>query len=249
MVMQKTGNLRNIFLLVANYAGRSLFLSVTVAITNGKVLRWNLSFVIGAVNWGRLLARHTSLPIINWPSMPDGTKKKPVKLKVKKIMSKQNGESKVAAPKGNKFWKVRAKHGRKKLFSSPDVLWDSCVQYFEWVDANPLKEEKVFHTDGRITRADISKMRAMTISGLCIFLDIDQTTWGDYRKNKDFSLVTTRAEEIIRTQKFTGAAADMLNANIIARDLGLSDKREHTGDPDNPISMNINVNLVKSNKD
>nr|WP_261640834.1 DNA-packaging protein [Erwinia mallotivora] len=35
-----------------------------------------------------------------------------------------------------------------------------------------------------------------------------------------------RAEQIIYNQKFTGAAADLLNANIIARELGLADKRE-----------------------
>lgn len=44
-----------------------------------------------------------------------------------------------------------------------------------------------------------------------------------------FGSVTTRAEEIIRRQKFEGAAAEFLNANIIARDLGLADKSELTG--------------------
>ena len=29
-------------------------------------------------------------------------------------------------------------------------------------------------------------------------------------------------------QKFMGAAADLLNANIISRDLGLADKKDHT---------------------
>lgn len=36
-------------------------------------------------------------------------------------------------------------------------------------------------------------------------------------------------EEIIRTQKFEGASADLLNPNIIARDLGLAEKQEHSG--------------------
>jgi hypothetical protein len=35
-------------------------------------------------------------------------------------------------------------------------------------------------------------------------------------------------EEIIRTQKFEGASADLLNPNIIARDLGLADKQDNT---------------------
>ena len=35
-----------------------------------------------------------------------------------------------------------------------------------------------------------------------------------------------KAESVIRSQKFAGAAADLLNANIIARDLGLADKNQ-----------------------
>ncbi|MBC8318455.1 MAG: hypothetical protein H8E41_11160 [Desulfobulbaceae bacterium] len=34
------------------------------------------------------------------------------------------------------------------------------------------------------------------------------------------------AEQVIRDQKFTGAAADLLNANIIARVFGLADKQD-----------------------
>ncbi|EOI7007498.1 terminase small subunit [Salmonella enterica subsp. enterica serovar Kentucky] len=36
--------------------------------------------------------------------------------------------------------------------------------------------------------------------------------------DEDFCGVTTRAEQVIYDQKFSGAAADLLNANIIARD-------------------------------
>lgn len=43
------------------------------------------------------------------------------------------------------------------------------------------------------------------------------------------------AEEIIRRQKFEGAAADLFNPNIIARDLGLADKSELTGKDGGPI--------------
>ncbi|WP_290688531.1 terminase small subunit [Haematobacter sp. UBA3484] len=45
----------------------------------------------------------------------------------------------------------------------------------------------------------------------------------------DLSEVITRVEQIIRTQKFEGAAADLLNPNIIARELGLADKTEMSG--------------------
>ncbi len=130
------------------------------------------------------------------------------------------------APKGNRFWEARSSHGRKPIFGSPEQLWEACVQYFEWVEENPLNEEKLFAYQGDITRDSVTKMRAMTISGLCLFLDIGDQTWADYRKKDDFSWVTKQAEKIIYNQKFTGASADLLNANIIARDLGLADKKE-----------------------
>jgi len=132
------------------------------------------------------------------------------------------------APKENQFWKARTTHGRKKIFSDKEVLWDACQEYFEWVDENPLIELKAF-SNGE--QAHLPKMRAMTIGGLCIFLGICQDTWFRYAKDKDFSDVTTRVDEIIRQQKFAGAAADLLNPNIIARDLGLKERTEtkHSG--------------------
>jgi hypothetical protein len=135
----------------------------------------------------------------------------------------------MAAPAGNKFWEARSTHGRNPIFKKPDELWTACAEYFEWVEENPLYEDKLVTFQGSATHEPVAKMRAMTISGLCIFLDIGVQTWHDYRDKEDFSEVTKRVDEIIRTQKFQGAAADLLNPNIIARDLGLSDKQELSG--------------------
>lgn len=135
----------------------------------------------------------------------------------------------MAAPLGNQFWKARSSHGRTPIFADPEQLWNACVEYFEWVEANPLYEAKPFAYQGDVTVENLPKMRAMTIDGLCIFLDIARSTWSEYCDREGFSGVTSRAEAVMRTQKFSGAAADLLNANIIARDLGLADKTEHTG--------------------
>jgi hypothetical protein len=132
----------------------------------------------------------------------------------------------MAAPKGNRFWEARAKHGRNLIFTSSDILWDACCEYFVWVDDNPLNEVKAFAFQGVVTQESIPKMRAMTIDGLCLFLDISTDTWKLYTDREDFIGVTRKAENVIRSQKFSGAAADLLNANIIARDLGLTDKKD-----------------------
>lgn len=143
----------------------------------------------------------------------------------------------MAAPKGNRFWEARSSHGRKPIFESPDQLWEAAQEYFHWVEDNPLKEAETVKFQGQATLVELPKMRAMTMDGLCIFLDIGTSTWDDYRKREAFSEVCSRIESVMRSQKFAGAAADLLNASIIARDLGLADRQEHTGKDGNAIQF------------
>lgn len=135
----------------------------------------------------------------------------------------------MAAPEGNQFWKLRSKHGRNKLFESPDLLWEAACEYFEWCDENPLMEVDFKGKDA--DRVELPKMRAFTLHGLCRYLDCNTEYFRNFKNQErvnaeDFSSVITRIEEIIYDQKFTGAAAGFLNPNIIARDLGLSDKQQ-----------------------
>lgn len=143
----------------------------------------------------------------------------------------------MAAPAGNQFWKARSSHGRNPIFAEPDSLWGACSEYFEWVEANPLYEDKLTSYQGVNTHEPVAKMRAMTLSGLCIFLDISRQGWAEYRAKQDFSDITSRVEEVIRTQKFEGASADLLNPSIIARDLGLADKTELSGADGGPVQV------------
>lgn len=139
-------------------------------------------------------------------------------------------------PLGNQFWKLRSSHGRKPLFADGDALWAACVEYFEWVEANPLQEERIFTYEGKIIRGHVSKMRAMTLDGLCTFLDVSVQAWCNFRRRDELAETAERVDRVIRDYKFTGAAADLLNPVIIARDLGLRDGMEHTGVGGGPIS-------------
>lgn len=148
----------------------------------------------------------------------------------------------MAAPKGNTFWKIRSKHGRDKLFASPDLLLEAATEYFEWCDANPwYKSEAIKSGDsvGKIIKVPIS--RPYTISGLCIYLQASESYWRTFKiqeSSKDFLAVIEQIEETCKTQKFEGAAVGAFNANIIARDLGLTDKVEQR-------SMNYNYNSAE----
>lgn len=164
----------------------------------------------------------------------------------------------MAAPTGNQFWKLRSKHGRDKLFATPELMWEAACEYFEWCEENPLmevvqKRAGVSLKIGKGTTADIEsdildalsdstvelpKMRPFTMQGLCRYLDCNTVYFNQFdislkdkedSLSKDFSKIITRIRETVYEQKFSGAASGFLNANIIARDLGLSDKQELTG--------------------
>lgn len=156
----------------------------------------------------------------------------------------------MAAPLGNEFWKLRSKHGRDKLFASPKDLWEAACEYFQWCEDNPLLEAEQVKSnslkldkndDGKLVAVpnliELPKMRAFTLQGLCLYLGTNTKYFNDFEdglKGKDddlsngFSEIITRIRDVIYNQKFTGAAAGFLNPNIIARDLGLSDKQDIT---------------------
>lgn len=154
----------------------------------------------------------------------------------------------MSAPKGNKFWEARSKHGRKPIWENPEEMLQACIEYFEWVEENPLWETKPMSVNGEVYNAPIAKMRAMTLEGLSIFLGIGRSTWGDYKTKEDFSEVVELVENTIRTQKFEGSAAGLLNSNIIARDLGLKDNSDVNlgGQSGNPVETKWTVEFVNA---
>lgn len=141
------------------------------------------------------------------------------------------------APKGNQYWKL-AHNFRKPKKYQPQELLDKAVEYAKWCEANPLKEEKVFGTGVRMT---VNKMRAMTIQGFCLFANMTMPTWQDYEKQEAYSSIIAHVKAIFFSQKLEGAAADLLNPNIIARELGLSEKTDHSVKTTGPIEINYIV--------
>lgn len=128
--------------------------------------------------------------------------------------------------------------GKARRVEGPEELWDLCVEYFSWAEKNPLMEAKAYSTQNGIKKTALPKMRAFTIQGLCLFLGIDVDTWWKWRNmpsHKDLHRVVSWADSVIYEQKFSGAASDLLNSNIITRDLGLADRKELSGPEGGPI--------------
>jgi hypothetical protein len=141
---------------------------------------------------------------------------------------------------GNQFWRLRSRHGRDKLFTTPELLWTAACEYFKWCESHPLYETKAFAYQGTIKTKKLPKMRAMTLSQLCSYLNTNIAYFRIFKTRlpegeTDFNAVIADIETTIYNQKFQGAAADLLNANIIARDLGLKEHSELTGAEGKPL--------------
>ena len=124
----------------------------------------------------------------------------------------------MGAPVGNKFWEVRSKHGRDKLFSTPELMWEAACEYFEWCEDNPIIDPRSF--------GQAKVQRPFTMQGLCAYLGCNTAHFRQFKdtSEKDFSTIISKIEETVFRQKFENAVIGVFKENIIARDLGLVDK-------------------------
>lgn len=158
----------------------------------------------------------------------------------------------MSAPAGNNFWERRSKHGRDKIFESPEIMWEAACEYFQDCIENPWHKTEAIKSGERT--GDIISVPVpvpFTIKRLCLFLGVNSRYFNQFEKSlkdktdqtsQDFSSIITRIEEIIYTQKFEGSAVGIFNANIISRELGLAEKIQEEG---TQKVINYNVSLSK----
>lgn len=134
----------------------------------------------------------------------------------------------MGAPKGHPMWGNPVK---PKKFKTPEDMWSKACDYFEWCKENPwVKKDFIKSGEFAGTIVEIETERPYTLEGFCIFANISLQTFYNYESKEDYKTyfeIATHIRNVIRNQKFEGAAVGAFNHNIIARDLGLSDKKEH----------------------
>ena len=150
---------------------------------------------------------------------------------------------------GQQLWQIveqrlKSNGGRPRTFETPEAMFEAALAYFKWADANPLVEEKAFQFQGSPVMADINKMRPYTLKAFMLHAGSSYQSWSDYRARAEFSEVVNMIDDTIRTQKFDGAVAGLMNPNIIARDLGLVDKQDLTSSDGSMTPKGVNVTIT-----
>ena len=130
---------------------------------------------------------------------------------------------------GNHAWHARSSHGRRPIFDSAEQLEAACEEYLDWIADNPMVMAESVKFQGQGGLMAVPKLRAPTLRGMCRFLGINRQTWSNYRDKPDFFDTCESIEDAIYAHKVEAAAAGMMDAGFIGREIGLADKRELSG--------------------
>lgn len=140
----------------------------------------------------------------------------------------------MAAEIGNNYWQFRGKHGRDFKYT-PEAFINESLKYFEYMSSkvwNKMEAIKSGELAGNLI--EIPTKTPLSAESFCLFMDISMDTFRNYKSNedsyKDFFDVATHVQTIIDSNQFEGATVGAYNPNIIARKLGLADKKEHSGE-------------------
>ena len=132
----------------------------------------------------------------------------------------------MAWPKGNKYWKYIDNIGRNKIYEDKDLdtFRDKVIDYFKVTSERFWEEQHWVGKDG----IEVTKNHPVPFlkQGIYLHVGINKDTWNNYKKREGFSDIITHAEELIFMQKFEGASTGFFNHNLIAKELGLVDKKD-----------------------
>lgn len=131
------------------------------------------------------------------------------------------------------YWQRRP--DKERVFATPEELYEAASAAFTWLHTHPKRKQVLFHNKGTVVRTYETLERPFTKSAVAMCMGISTQCLDGYRKRAGFEDMMAWLDGIIYTQKFEGAAVGTLNANFIARDLGMADRSEVTGKDGGPL--------------
>lgn len=106
--------------------------------------------------------------------------------------------NKMVAPKGNRFWKLRQRSGRKPKYANADELRARVIEYFEWSENRIVPVERHWVSNGKLVVSILEIPMPVTVKGLRAFLGVSERTWRHWKQHdSDFRDICEIAEDMI----------------------------------------------------
>lgn len=102
-------------------------------------------------------------------------------------------------------------------------------KYFEWAVANPITKTEAIKGGamaGNLVQIEVP--RPWTLQALLVWMNISTKQWHKYRSDdvyREFHDICDAIENAIRTQKMEHAMVGNYNANVVMRDIGVSENK------------------------
>lgn len=128
------------------------------------------------------------------------------------------------------FVPLNAKGGRPRKFARPSLLLNAFQDYLEDRKQRTIRLEDL--ESGYIGNSGVNKTKTkvvhhpLSIADFCVFLGCSRQWWGNLPD--EFNEVKGIISDYIFTYQLKGAETGAFNANIVARELGLADKKEES---------------------
>lgn len=120
---------------------------------------------------------------------------------------------------------------KHKYIETPEKLWQLFLDYIEHERSNPMYKVEYVGKDGNQVRTPLET--PVTFEGFECYLQDQEVIndLGNYSSNlnsayDEYLPIITRIKQNCFVHNFKGASVGLFNANIIARKLGLVDKKE-----------------------
>lgn len=141
--------------------------------------------------------------------------------------------------------------GIHKKIESPEKLLEYFREYKEHEEKNRLHKIEYVGREGMRVETPLHYPLSMEGFKSWLFMNGIISDLSDYVKNKgerydNFAPIVTHIKEFIFAHNFKGASVQLLNPNLIARQLGIKEQADVTSDNEKIQSLNkeITVNVV-----
>lgn len=137
----------------------------------------------------------------------------------------------VERSKGNDWWNLRSKHGRAKLFVTPELMWEAACEYFQHCLDNPDERGEIVKYEGSASVETIETRRAFTWERLCLYLDCSTAYFRVFRNtttDKGFLTVIEKIDDTIRSQQYEGVLSGHYPGQIVSQYIGLVSRTDVT---------------------
>ena len=133
--------------------------------------------------------------------------------------------------------------GSTKIYSSPKILMEAVLEYFQWCIDNPQEKSVTTYdkNQGEYVTGIEYLPRMATVTGLSIYLGICRDVWYSYNKIDEYKPVCNMAADYMDQERITGASNGLLNASFVARYVGLVNRTAVTAD----VKVKNEVDLTK----